>query len=65
MPKVTNYVGSCVEIAKKKFNRYDIDTFEELKELCKDVGIEVESRDTEIYQKFTGPETNNFNYWSN
>lgn len=64
-PKVTKYVGSCAEIAKEKFNLDDIDSFEKLKKVCTDLGIEVESKDVEIYQKLTGLGTNNFNYWSN
>ena len=64
-PKITNYVGSCAEVAKEKFNIDDIDDFEELKRACKELGIEVEAKDIEIYQKLTGLGTNNFNYWSN
>lgn len=64
-PKITNYVGNCAGAAKEKFNIDGVDSFEELKDICKSMDVEVESKDAKISQKFTGLGTNNFNYWSN
>ncbi len=65
VPKITNYIGTCEEIAKEKFGLENVKTLEELKNICKEKNIEVEFKDIEIYEKLTGLGTQNFNFWSN
>ena len=64
-PKITNYIGSVSEVAKKKFNIDGINSVVELKKLCNDLDIQVEFKDIEIHEKLSGLGTKNFNYWSN
>lgn len=65
VPKITNYIGTCEEVAKEKFGLDNIKTLEEIKDICKQQNIQVEFKDIEIYEKLTGLGTQNFNFWSN
>ena len=65
VPKISNYVGTCDQVAREKFGLSDVKNMDMLKKVCKDKNIEVEFKDIEIYQKLTGLGTQNFNYWSN
>lgn len=64
-PKITDYVGSCLEIAKNKFGLDGVKSFDDLKKICDQRHIEMGCEDLEIYEKFTGLGTNNFNFWCN
>lgn len=64
-PIITNYVGTCEQIAKEKFGLEGIKTLEDIKNICKEKNIEVEFKDIEIYEKLTGLGTENFNFWTN
>lgn len=64
-PKITDYVGSCLEIAKSKFGLDGVNSFDELKKICDQKHIEMTCKDLEIHEKFTGLGTNNFNFWCN
>lgn len=63
--KISSYVGNCTKIAKEKFGINGIKNLDELKKLCTDKNIIFEYKDLEIYEKFTGLGTENFNFWSN
>lgn len=62
-PKITNYVGTCTEVAKQKFGITGVKTFDELKKICQEKNITLEYKDLEIYEKFTGLTKDNFNFW--
>ena len=65
VPKITNHIGNCEEVAKEKFGLENVKTLEEIRKICKQRNIEVEFKDIEIYEKLTGLGTQNFNFWSN
>ena len=65
VPKTTNHIGTCEEVAKEKFGLENIKTIDNIKNICKEKNIEVEFKDIEIYEKLTGLGTQNFNFWSN
>lgn len=64
-PKITDYVGTAEEIAKKKFGIDGVKSLEELTKICSTKNITFEYKDLEINEKFTGLLTKNFNFWSN
>ncbi len=63
-PKITNYVGTASEISKKKFE-IDVNSLEELKQICLSKNINLECTDLQIYEKLSGLKPTNFNFWSN
>lgn len=60
-PKVNKCVATPDQVAKKYFNLEGITSFEQLKQISKDVQI----TDLKIYQKLTGLLTDSFNFWCN
>ena len=52
-PKITNCVGTYKSIAKEKFG-IDVNSLDELKQICYNKNISLECRDLNIYEKLSG-----------
>lgn len=64
-PSITNYIGTCSQVAKQKFGVDGINNIDKLKDICLNKNIELECKDIEIYEKLTGLGKENFEFWCN